>query len=107
MDPIKDMKINYPNFIQNNTHIEKINMELKNIEKTFLNSYGKIVDLSENLEKILNNDIIVSYKQKLSLRTQIKYLINELNVLNRLVLNEELINMKKVLMRLDYLDKNN
>lgn len=107
MDPIKDMKINDQNFIQNNTNIEKINSELKNIEKTFLNSYGKIIDLSENLEKILNNDIIVSYKQKLSLRTQIKYLINELNVLNRLVLNEELINMKKVLMRLNYLDKNN
>ena len=107
MDPIKDMKINDQNFIQNNTNIEKINSELKNIEKTFLNSYGKIIDLSENLEKILNNDIIVSYKQKLSLRTQIKYLINELNILNRLVLNEELINMKKVLMRLNYLDKNN
>ena len=107
MDPIKDMKINDQNYIQNNTNIEKINMELKNIEKTFLNSYGKIVDLSENLEKVLNNDIIISYKQKLSLRTQIKYLINELNILNRLVLNEELINMKKVLMRLDYLDKNN
>ena len=107
MDPIKDMKINDQNFIQNNTNIEKINSELKNIEKTFLNSYGKIIDLSENLEKILNNDIIVSYKQKLSLRTQIKYLINELNVLNRLVLNEELINMKKVLMRLNYLEKNN
>ena len=107
MDPIKDMKINGQNFIQNNTNIEKINSELKNIEKTFLNSYGKIIDLSENLEKILNNDIIVSYKQKLSLRTQIKYLINELNELNRLVLNEELINMKKVLMRLNYLDKNN
>ena len=107
MDPIKDMKINDQNFIQNNTNIEKINSELKNIEKTFLNSYGKIIDLSENLEKILNNDIIVSYKQKLSLRAQIKYLINELNVLNRLVLNEELINMKKVLMRLNYLDKNN
>ena len=107
MDPIKDMKINDQNFIQNNSNIEKINSELKNIEKTFLNSYGKIIDLSENLEKILNNDIIVSYKQKLSLRTQIKYLINELNVLNRLVLNEELINMKKVLMRLNYLDKNN
>jgi len=107
MDPIKDMKINDQNFIQNNANIEKINSELKNIEKTFLNSYGKIIDLSENLEKILNNDIIVSYKQKLSLRTQIKYLINELNVLNRLVLNEELINMKKVLMRLNYLDKNN
>ena len=107
MDPIKDMKINDQNFIQNNSNIEKINSELKNIEKTFLNSYGKIIDLSENLEKILNNDIIVSYKQKLSLRAQIKYLINELNVLNRLVLNEELINMKKVLMRLNYLDKNN
>ena len=107
MDPIKDMKINDQNFIQNNSNIEKINSELKNIEKTFLNSYGKIIDLSENLEKILNNDIIVSYKQKLSLRTQIKYLINELNILNRLVLNEELINMKKVLMRLNYLDKNN
>jgi len=107
MDPIKDMKINDQNFIQNNTNIEKINSELKNIEKTFLNSFGKIIDLSENLEKILNNDIIVSYKQKLSLRTQIKYLINELNILNRLVLNEELINMKKVLMRLNYLDKNN
>jgi len=107
MDPIKDMKINDQNFIQNNTNIEKINSELKNIEKTFLNSYGKIIDLSENLEKILNNDIIVSYKQKLSLRTQIKYLINKLSILNRLVLNEELINMKKVLMRLNYLDKNN
>jgi len=107
MDPIKDMKINDQNFIQNNTNIEKINSELKNIEKTFLNSFGKIIDLSENLEKKLNNDIIVSYKQKLSLRIQIKYLINELNILNRLVLNEELINMKKVLMRLNYLDKNN
>ena len=41
------------------------------------------------------------------LRNEIKYSINELNSLNRLVLNEELIIMKKVLTRLNYLDKNN
>ena len=34
-------------------------------------------------------------------------MINELYLLNKLVLNEELINMKKVLTRLNYLDKNN
>ena len=77
MDPIKDIKINDKNYIQNNLNIEKIDSELKNIEKTFLNSYGKIINLSENLEKILNNDIIVSYKNKVNLRTQIKYMINE------------------------------
>ena len=107
MDPIKDIKINDKNYIQNNSYIEKIDAELKNIEKTFLNSYGKIINLSENFEKILNNDIILSYKKKLTLRTQIKYMINELYLLNKLVLNEELINMKKVLTRLNYLDKNN
>ncbi len=107
MDPIKDIKINEKEYLQNNLNIEKIDSELKDIEKTFLNSYGKMINLSENLEQILNNDIIVSYKKKLSLRTQIKYMINELNMLNKLVLNEELINMKKVLTRLNYLDKNN
>ena len=107
MDPIKDIKINEKVFLENSTNIEKINSELKDIEKTFLNSYGKMINLSENLEQILNDDIIVSYKKKLTLRTQIKYMINELNTLNKLVLNEELINMKKVLARLNYLDKNN
>ena len=107
MDPIKDMKINDKNFTQNNSNIEKIDSELKNIEKIFLNKYGKIINLSDNFEKILNNDIIMSYKKKLTLRTQIKYMINELHLLNKLVLNEELINMKKVLTRLNYLDKNN
>ena len=107
MDPIKDMKINDKNFIQNNSNIEKIDSELKNIEKIFLNKYGKIINLSDNFEKILNNDIIMSYKKKLTLRTQIKYMINELHLLNKLVLHEELINMKKVLTRLNYLDKNN
>lgn len=34
-------------------------------------------------------------------------MINELSLLNKLVLNEELINMKKVLTRLNYIDKNN
>ena len=107
MDPIKDMKINDKIYLQNNSNIDSINLELKNLEKTFLNSYGKIINLSENLDKILNNDLIISYKKKISLRTQIKYMINELNILNKLVLNEELINMKKVLARLNYLDKNN
>ena len=107
MDPIKDMKITDKNFLQSNFSIQKIDLELKNIEKTFLNNYGKIINLSENLEKLLNSDIIISYKKKLSLRTQIKYMINELHLLNKLVLNEELINMKKVLTRLNYLDKNN
>ena len=107
MDPEKDIKITDKKYIENNKNIEKINSELKSIEKIFLNSFGKIINLSENLEKILNNDIIVSYKKKLTLRTQIKYMINELHLLNKLVLNEELINMKKVLTRLDYIDKNN
>ena len=107
IDPIKDIKINDKTYIQNNSYIEKIDLELRNIEKTFLNTYGKIINLSDNFEKILNNDIIISYKKKLNLRTQIKYMINELYLLNKLVLNEELINMKKVLTRLNYLDKNN
>ena len=107
MEPVKDFNINDRNYIQNNTFIEKIDSELKQIEKTFLNSFGKIINLSEDLDKILNNEMITSYKNKLTLRTKIKYLINELNLLNKLVLNEELINMKKVLTRLNYLDKNN
>ena len=107
LEPVKDFNINDRNYIQNNTFIEKIDSELKQIEKTFLNSFGKIINLSEDLDKILNNEMITSYKNKLTLRTKIKYLINELNLLNKLVLNEELINMKKVLTRLNYLDKNN
>ena len=107
LEPVKDFNINDRNYIQNNTFIEKIDSELKQIEKIFLNSFGKIINLSEDLDKILNNEMIKSYKNKLTLRTKIKYLINELNLLNKLVLNEELINMKKVLTRLNYLDKNN
>ena len=81
---------------------------MKEIEKTFLNTFGKIIDFSDNLENILSkNEFILSYKKKLILRNEIKYSINELNSLNRLVLNEELIIMKKVLTRLNYLDKNN
>ena len=108
MDPIKDIKISDKIFIENNNKIEKLNSELKEIEKTFLNTYGKIIDFSENLENILSkNEFILNYKKKLILRNEIKYSINELNSLNRLVLNEELIIMKKVLTRLNYLDKNN
>ena len=108
MDPIKDMKISDKTFIENNKNIEAINSQLKNIEKKFLDNYGKIIDLSDTLENILSkNEFILSYKKKLILRNEIKYLIDELNSLNRLVLNEELINMKKVLSRLNYLDKNN
>ena len=108
MDPIKDMKISDKKLIENNKNIEILNSELKNIEKKFLNSYGKIIDLSETFDNILSkNEFILSYKKKLLLRNEIKNLIDELNSLNRLVLNEELNNMKKVLMRLNYLDKNN
>ena len=108
MDPIKDLKISDKIFLENNKNIELINSDLKSIEKKFLNSYGKIIDLSETLENILSqNEFILSYKKKLSLRNEIKYLIDELHSLNRLVLNEELTNMKKVLSRLNYLDKNN
>ena len=108
MDPVKDMKISDKKLIENNKNIEIINSELKNIEKIFLNSYGKIIDLSESIDNILSkNEFILSYKKKLLLRNEIKYLIDELNSLNRLVLNEELNNMKKVLTRLNYLDKNN
>ena len=108
MDPIKDLKINDKKYVENNKEIEKINSELKNIEKKFLNDFGKIINFSDTLENILTkNEFILSYKKKLLLRTEIKYSINELNSLNRLVLNEELIIMKKVLTRLNYLDKNN
>ena len=108
MDPIKDMKISDKKLIENNKNIEILNSELKNIEKKFLNSYGKIIDLSETFDNILSkNEFILSYKKKLILRNEIKNLIDELNSLNRLVLNEELNNMKKVLTRLNYLDKNN
>lgn len=108
MDPIKDMKISDKKLIENNKNIEILNSELKNIEKKFLNSYGKIIDLSETFDNILSkNEFILSYKKKLLLRNEIKNLIDELNSLNRLVLNEELNNMKKVLTRLNYLDKNN
>ena len=108
MDPIKDMKISDKKLIENNKNIEILNSELKNIEKIFLNSYGKMIDLSESIDNILSkNEFILSYKKKLLLRNEIKYLIDELNSLNRLVLNEELNNMKKVLTRLNYLDKNN
>ena len=108
MDPIKDFKISDKNFIENNNNINAINLELKNIEKKFLDNYGKIIDLSDTFENILTkNEFILSYKKKLLLRNEIKYLIEELNSLNRLVLNEELNNMKKVLSRLNYLDKNN
>ena len=108
MDPIKDFKISDKNFIENNNNINAINLELKNIEKKFLDNYGKIIDLSDTFENILSkNEFILSYKKKLLLRNEIKYLIEELNSLNRLVLNEELNNMKKVLSRLNYLDKNN
>ena len=102
------MKISDKIFIENNKNIEAINSQLKNIEKKFLDNYGKIIDLSDTLENILSkNEFILSYKKKLILRNEIKYLIDELNSLNRLVLNEELINMKKVLSRFNYLDKNN
>ena len=108
MDPIKDLKISDKKYIENNNKIEKLNSELKEIEKTFLNTFGKIINFSDNLENILSkNEFILSYKKKLILRNEIKYSINELNSLNRLVLNEELIIMKKVLTRLNYLDKNN
>ena len=108
MDPIKDLKISDKKYIENNNKIEKLNSELKETEKTFLNTFGKIIDFSDNLENILSkNEFILSYKKKLILRNEIKYSINELNSLNRLVLNEELIIMKKVLTRLNYLDKNN
>ena len=108
MDPIKDMKISDKKLIENNKNIEILNSDLKNIEKKFLNSYGKIIDLSETFDTILSkNEFILSYKKKLLLRNEIKNLIDELNSLNRLVLNEELNNMKKVLTRLNYLDKNN
>ena len=108
MDPIKDLKISDKKYIENNNKIEKLNSELKEIEKAFLNTFGKIINFSDNLENILSkNEFILSYKKKLILRNEIKYSINELNSLNRLVLNEELIIMKKVLTRLNYLDKNN
>ena len=108
MDPIKDFKISDKNFIENNNNINALKLELKSIEKKFLDNYGKIIDLSDTFENILSkNEFILSYKKKLLLRNEIKYLIEELNSLNRLVLNEELNNMKKVLSRLNYLDKNN
>ena len=108
MDPIKDLKISDKNFIENNNNINALKLELKSIEKKFLDNYGKIIDLSDTFENILTkNEFILSYKKKLLLRNEIKYLIEELNSLNRLVLNEELNNMKKVLSRLNYLDKNN
>ena len=107
MDPIKDLNISDIKFKENLNEINNISNKLKEYEKTFLNKYGKIININDNLETLLKNEIITTYQKKVELRTQIKYMINELNLLNKLVLNEELINMKKVLLRLNYIDKNN
>ena len=47
---------------------------------------------------------ISSYKSKITLRTQIKHLIQELNMTNKLILQEDLANMKRVLRRLGYIE---
>ena len=56
MDPIKDLKISDKKYIENNNKIEKLNSELKEIEKTFLNTFGKIINFSDNLENILSKN---------------------------------------------------
>ena len=99
IDPIKEMSINDPELKSNNAQLTTLHSALLNYESTLLSKFGNDIT-----QKEISDQLISSYKSKITLRTQIKHLIQELNMTNKLILQEDLANMKRVLRRLGYIE---
>ena len=99
MDPIKEMSINDPTLKSNLTKLSSLKASLSSYESSLLSKFGN--DMSQ---KDISSQLISSYKAKLTLRSQIKFLMQDLNATNRLILQEDLSNMKRVLRRLGFIE---
>ena len=99
LDNIKDLNIKN-NILINNSQ------KIKDLEKIKLELDKKLFETYKISSNIIKNTLINKYKEKSDLRTLIKLHINEIENLNKLILHEELKNMKRLLKRLNYISNN-
>ena len=97
LDPIKDMCITDKQLRLNLSTLSSLNAQLTSISDELRKTYNINVNNTTNS----NNGVIQAYHDKATLTNEMKHLLTELNALQRLVLQEELTNMKRVLRRLD------
>ena len=104
---------------KNNIKIYDPILDLGITDKKYKENYNKITELKNKITSIENilikknllntkieERIINKYKEKLKIKEEIKYYLSELNELNKLVLNEQLNNMRRVLHRMNYINDN-
>ena len=99
LDNIKDLNIKN-NILINNSQ------KLNDLEKLKLELDKKLFDTYNISSNLIKNTLIKKYKEKSDLRTTIKLYLKEIENLNKLILHEELNNMKRLLKRLNYISNN-
>jgi ATP-dependent RNA helicase DOB1 len=98
MDPVDDMDLDN---IEDNQLIREKTLNIKRLEKR----KNEIESEYYNKYKInLNNEKILDFKKKKNSRQEIKTLIQKINKTEELVLQDDLISMKRVLRRLDFIE---
>ena len=97
-NPISDLGIVDQKFKENYSNITELKNRIIEIENKLISSHSTNLNIEESILK--------NFKEKLKLKTQIKHYLSELNELNKLVLNEQLNNMNRVLHRLNYINDN-
>ena len=98
MDPVDDMDLDN---IEDNQLIREKTLNIKRLEKR----KNEIETEYYNKYNInLNNEKILDFKKKKNSRQEIKTLIQKINKTEELVLQEDLISMKRVLRRLDFIE---
>ena len=97
-NPISDLGIVDKKFKENYSNITELKNNIMEIENKLLLSHSTNLNIEESL--------LTNFKEKLKLKTQIKHYLSELNELNKLVLNEQLNNMNRVLHRMNYINDN-
>lgn len=95
MDPVKDLLISDKALSSNIEKLKNLKESIKQQESSLIVKYNIG---TTSLDYILNK-----YKEKLVMRMSLKSLISDYNSLHRLIFQEELANMKRVLHRLEYI----
>ena len=97
LDIIKLNNIQDPDIIKLSNEISDIENKYNSLKEEYDNKYNDINDdLNTNLKK---------YIQNIKLEKEIKKIISKIESCKHLVLNSELINMKRVMRRLDFVSK--
>ena len=97
LDIIKKNKITNPSIIKLSNEISDLEDKYTSLKEDYIKKYGQNKDILENDLKI--------YLERNKTQKEIKKILTKIESSKHLVLNDELINMQRVMRRLDFITK--